>query len=176
VPKSTQPTATDSDGRDPLRSVWTRRDFCVNSFQTASLAALAAALTGCGGNSSSPTSPGGGGLPSLPTINSTIVNNAIALTVDASSPLVSAGTAALVTASGRAFLVAHTGQDTFVAVTAICTHEQCTVSTFQNQIYECPCHGSQYSTSGSVIRGPATRSLTQFTAAFANNILTIMVG
>jgi len=181
VPKSTQPPlthATDSDGRDPLQRLCTRRDFCVDSLQTASLAALVAALTGCGGSGSSPTSPGGGGsgLPSLPTINSTIVGNAITLTIDAGSPLASAGTAALVNASGRPFLVAHTSQDTFVAVTAICTHEQCTVSTFQNQIYECPCHGSQYSTSGSVIRGPATRSLAQFTTAFANNILTIMVG
>jgi cytochrome b6-f complex iron-sulfur subunit len=104
------------------------------------------------------------------------VNNAITLTVDASSSLSAVGSAALVMASGRAFLVAHTGQSTFVAVTAICTHEQCTVSTFQNQIYECPCHGSQYSTSGSVIRGPATRALTQFTTAFDNNTLTITVG
>ena len=153
---------------------YTRRDFCLHSFQTGSLAAIATALTGCGGSSSSPTGPSG--LPSLATINATIANNAIALTIDASSLLAAVGTAALVNASGRAFLVAHTGENTFVAVTAICTHEQCTVSTFQNQIYECPCHGSQYSTSGSVLRGPATRSLTQFATVFGNNVLTITLG
>jgi len=86
------------------------------------------------------------------------------------------GTAALVTASGRPFLVSHPAQDTFSAVTAICTHEQCIVSTFQSQIFECPCHGSQYSTSGSVLRGPATRPLTQFPTTFSNNVLTITTG
>jgi cytochrome b6-f complex iron-sulfur subunit len=157
---------------------YTRREFCVHSFQTASLAAIATALTGCGGgssSSSSPTSPSSG-LPGLATINATILNNTITLNIDASSPLSAVGTAALVNASGRPFLVAHTGANTFTALTAVCTHEQCTVSTFQTQMYECPCHGSQYSTAGSVLRGPATRSLTQFTTAFANNVLTITTG
>jgi cytochrome b6-f complex iron-sulfur subunit len=153
---------------------FTRRDFCVHSFQTASLAAMATTLTGCG-SGSSPTAPSG--LPSLPTINLVImVNNTIMLTIDATSPLLSVGSAALVMASGRPILVAHTGQDTFTALTAVCTHEQCTVSTFQNQTFECPCHGSQYSTSGSVLRGPATRSLTQFATNFTGNVLTITTG
>jgi Rieske Fe-S protein len=104
-----------------------------------------------------------------------VVGNAITISVDATSPLLPVGRAALVNALGRSFLVAHTGQDTFTALTAVCTHEQCTVSTFQNQTYECPCHGSQYNTSGSVVRGPATRSLTQFPTNFANNVLTITV-
>jgi cytochrome b6-f complex iron-sulfur subunit len=153
---------------------FTRRDFCVHSLQTASLAAMATALTGCGGGSSSPTSPSG--VPSLQTINTMIVNNAVTLTIDTASPLSAVGSAALVVASGRSFLVAHTGQNTFTALTAVCTHEQCTVSTFQNQTFECPCHGSQYSTSGSVLRGPATRSLTQFATNFAGNVLTITTG
>jgi cytochrome b6-f complex iron-sulfur subunit len=154
---------------------YTRREFCVHSFQTASLAAMATALTGCGsGSSGSPTSPSG--LPGLATINTTILNNTMTLNIDAGSPLSAVGTAALVNASGRSFLVAHTGANTFTALTAVCTHEQCTVSTFQTQMYECPCHGSQYSTTGSVLRGPATRSLTQFTTAFSNNVLTITTG
>jgi len=150
---------------------YTRREFCVHSFQTVSLAAMATAITGCGGSSSSPTGPTG--LPSLATINATIVNSTITLTIDASSPLAAVGSAALVNASGRPFLVTHTGQNTFTALTAICTHEQCTVSTFANQTFECPCHGSQYSTSGTVLKGPATRSLTSFTTNFTNNVLAI---
>jgi cytochrome b6-f complex iron-sulfur subunit len=156
-------------------SKFTRRDFCVHSVQTASLAALATALTGCGSSSggSSPTAPSG--LPSLATINTSLVNNTVTLNIDAASPLSAVGSAALVMASGRPILVAHTGQNTFTAMTAVCTHEQCTVSTFQNQTFECPCHGSQYSTSGTVVRGPATRSLSQFTTSFTNNVLTITV-
>jgi Rieske Fe-S protein len=157
---------------------FTRRDFCVQSVQTASLAAISAALTGCGGSSgssNSPTSPTPStGFPALATIDGvTTVNNTITLNIDATSPLLPVGSAALVRPSTPPLLVVHTGQDTFVALTAICTHEQCTVSTFQDQTFECPCHGSRYNTSGSVVRGPATRSLTRFTTNFTNGRLTI---
>jgi cytochrome b6-f complex iron-sulfur subunit len=153
---------------------YTRREFCVHSFQTASLAAMATAITGCGGSSNSPTGPTG--LASLSSINATIVNGTITLNIDASSPLSAVGGAALVNASGRPFLVSHTGQNSFTALTAVCTHEQCTVSTFANQTFECPCHGSQYSTSGTVLKGPATRPLTSFTTNFTNNVLAITTG
>ncbi|MBI3403470.1 MAG: Rieske 2Fe-2S domain-containing protein [Acidobacteria bacterium] len=93
--------------------------------------------------------------------------------VDAASPLASVGGAALVQASAGNFLVSRTGQDVFAALTAVCTHEACTVSGFQNSTYVCPCHGSRYSTSGSVVQGPATAPLRAFTARFSNNVLTI---
>jgi cytochrome b6-f complex iron-sulfur subunit len=60
-----------------------------------------------------------------------------------------------------------------VALTAVCTHEQCTVTGFQNSQYVCPCHGSQYSTSGAVTMGPATRALQQFSTQFSTPTLTI---
>jgi cytochrome b6-f complex iron-sulfur subunit len=150
---------------------YTRREFCVQSCQAASLAAMALAVTGCGG---SPTSSSGGStLPALPAINSSIVSSTITLTIDASSPLNTVGNAALVNASGRSFLVARTAQATFTALTAVCTHEACTVSNYQNQVYECPCHGSQYNTSGGVTKGPAPRSLSSFATNFSGNVLTI---
>jgi Rieske Fe-S protein len=71
------------------------------------------------------------------------------------------------------FLVARTAQNAFTALTAICTHEGCTVSGFENQTYVCPCHGSRYSTSGTVISGPAPSSLRSFQTQFNNNVLTI---
>ena len=40
--------------------------------------------------------------------------------------------------------------------------------------YVCPCHGSQYSTSGAVLNGPATQPLRQFATQFTNNVLTIV--
>ena len=93
----------------------------------------------------------------------------------ASSPLSSVGGAALVQSSSGNFLVARTAQDAFTALTAVCTHEACTVSGFQNQAYVCPCHGSRYSLSGTVLQGPAPASLRQFATRFANNVLTITV-
>lgn len=152
----------------------TRRQFCEQAYQAASLAALGVILPGCGG--SSPTAPtGGGGVPSLPVLNSTISGSVFVLNIDASSPLNTVGNAALVQASGRQFLVARTAQDTFVALTATCTHEACTVTGFSGGNYVCPCHGSRYNTAGVVLSGPAPRNLTQFASVFANGVLTVSV-
>jgi cytochrome b6-f complex iron-sulfur subunit len=76
------------------------------------------------------------------------------------------------TPSGN-FLVARIAQDSFNAMTAICTHEACTVTRFQSGTFQCPCHGSEYSTSGAVTKGPASSSLRRFNTQFANNVLTI---
>lgn len=49
----------------------------------------------------------------------------------------------------------------FKAFSAVCTHQQCLVTTIENRTIHCPCHGSVYSIEdGSVISGPAPASLT----------------
>jgi len=149
----------------------TRRDFCVHTCQAVSLGALVALVDACGGGSS-PTSPSSN-VPSLATINGTVGSGGVAVTVDSGSPLASVGGAALVQSSAGNFLVARTTQDTFTALTATCTHEGCTISGYESSTYTCPCHGSQFSTSGGVLRGPAARSLQTFVTAFANGTLTI---
>jgi Rieske Fe-S protein len=47
----------------------------------------------------------------------------------------------------------------FAAVTAVCTHEVCTINGISGSIYVCPCHGSQFSATGGVVQGPAARPL-----------------
>ena len=54
-----------------------------------------------------------------------------------------------------------------------CTHNGCTIGSFQNGTSACPCHGSQFNTSGSAVIGPAVNPLTQYSAAIADNIVTI---
>ena len=54
-----------------------------------------------------------------------------------------------------------------------CTHNSCTIDSFQNGTSTCPCHGSQFNTSGNVVVGPAVNPLTQYSAAIADNIITI---
>ena len=152
----------------------TRREFCQQVCQAASVAALGVLLPGCGG-SGNPAGPSGPGATALPVISSAISNGAIALTIDASSPLNTVGGAALVSASGRAFLVGRTGQDAFTALTAICTHQNCTITGFRSPDYVCPCHGSMYTLTGQVVSGPAPRALPSFLTAFSNGVLTITV-
>lgn len=57
----------------------------------------------------------------------------------------------------------------FYAVSAICTHLGCTaqwkpegVPGFQQSVIACPCHGSVFSRTGTVLRGPAPRDLDRF--------------
>jgi Rieske Fe-S protein len=151
----------------------TRREFCVHACQTISLASITGALQGCGG---SPTSPASSSAASpLQSVSGTAVNGTVVLTIDAASPLAMAGNAALVQSTLGNFLVTRTAQDSFTAVTAVCTHEACTVTGFENQTFVCPCHGSRYTTSGTVVNGPATQPLRPFATAFANGVLTITV-
>jgi cytochrome b6-f complex iron-sulfur subunit len=149
-----------------------RREFVTHACQAVSLATLGSILQGCGGSPSSPSSSA----PALAMVNGTAGGGAVTVAIDAGSPLASVGGAALVQSSAGNFLVSRTAQDSFTALTAICTHEQCTVTGFQSSRYVCPCHGSQYSTSGAVLQGPATRALQQFATRFTNNVLTITVG
>ena len=148
-----------------------RRDFCINAWQAASLVALGTLFESCGG---SPTSPSGSA-PPLTTVNGVLANGVVTVTIAADSPLVSAGGAALVQSPAGLFLVIRTAQDAFNAMTAICTHEQCTITQFASQTFTCPCHGSQYNATGAVVKGPAARALQRFSAAVAGNVLTISV-
>src|SRR3984893_11899222 len=89
----------------------TRREFCT---QAAALTifggALAAILDGC----SSPTSPSN--VATLPGLSGSPVSGGITLTIDSSSPLSAVGGAALVQTSLGDYLVAHTSQNAFVAL------------------------------------------------------------
>jgi len=62
-----------------------------------------------------------------------------------------------------------------MAVDAICSHESCTVTGADGNIYVCPCHGSRYSRTGQVLEGPAKASLRQFNTTFADGVVTIAV-
>jgi cytochrome b6-f complex iron-sulfur subunit len=146
-----------------------RRAFCKRIVSVGACAGgLATILPGCGSNpaSSIPGQP-------LPTVSGTSTNGAVSIAISAGSPLNTTGGLALVMSSAGEFLVARTGQTTFAAVSAQCTHEACVVSSFTGQTYVCPCHGSEFDTSGRVILGPAVASLRQFSAQFANDVLTI---
>jgi cytochrome b6-f complex iron-sulfur subunit len=155
---------------DDLVPLATRREFCLRTCQAVSLLTLGAVVPACGGSTTSPSSA-----PALPSVSGTLVGRTLTIAVDAASPLAAVGGAATVTVSTGTYLVAHTAQSAFTTVTAVCTHEGCTVSGFANSVYVCPCHGSEFSTSGAVVQGPAGSALRQFPTTFANNVVTISV-
>ena len=150
-----------------------RREFCAHAI---SLVTVASLIEGCG-SKGNPAGPGGGGtnVPSLPIITGNAAGSTVTISNVSGTPLANVGSAAFVQAGSNKILVAHVAQNTFNALTAICAHEACDVTGFQSNTFVCPCHGSQYNTSGAVQQGPATRPLQSFPTQFTNNVLTITV-
>ncbi len=54
-----------------------------------------------------------------------------------------------------------------------CTHQACVVSPFSGTTATCNCHGSQFSTTGQVLRGPANSPLKKYSASIDGNTITI---
>jgi cytochrome b6-f complex iron-sulfur subunit len=84
---------------------------------------------------------------------------------------------ALTTAAGSMviddIIVINTG-DGFVALSSVCTHQGCQVAYNPSTgNLPCPCHGSLYSISGSVLNGPASAPLEQYHLEQEGDILTI---
>ena len=64
-------------------------------------------------------------------------------------------------------LILRTSATEFVVLSRVCTHQGCGLA-YQPGPMElaCSCHGSRFSATGSVLRGPATRSLKKLTNRF----------
>ena len=147
----------------------TRREFCTRACGIVGLTALGSALQACG--AAGPAGPSF--VPALPTVTAAPGSGVVTLTVDSSSPLAAVGSAALVRSGSAVFLVARTAQDSFSALTSMCTHEACTITGFDSETFVCPCHGSRFDTSGRVLSGPATRGLRTYQTRFSGDVLTI---
>ncbi|HET9657115.1 MAG TPA: Rieske 2Fe-2S domain-containing protein [Kineosporiaceae bacterium] len=61
-------------------------------------------------------------------------------------------------ADGSPAYLLHPSADSFVAFSAVCTHQGCPVS-FVGPGFRCPCHGASYDGSGQVTGGPARSPL-----------------
>jgi cytochrome b6-f complex iron-sulfur subunit len=53
------------------------------------------------------------------------------------------------------------GGGRFTVLSSLCTHLGCTVE-LQTDRFVCPCHGSTYDRTGTVVRGPAERALRRY--------------
>lgn len=153
----------------------TRRDFFVKSARGVAIISLPALfssiLEGCT-NVNGPQNT-----DTLPTIQGTLSNGKIVLTIDSSSPLAKTDTAAKVNYQSGSVLVDRPSGNTFNALSSICTHQSCTIDSFdsiKNQ-FVCPCHGSRFDENGKVAQGPAGSPLKQYITQFSDNKLTINI-
>jgi cytochrome b6-f complex iron-sulfur subunit len=145
----------------PLRSdSHSRREFCKRLASAAACTGGLALVPACSGGSNPGSSIPGSPLSNL---SASIVGGKVSLSIAAGSPLAAQGGMALVNSPAGAF----------IAVTAQCTHQACVVSLGTGTSYVCPCHGSEFDTSGRVIVGPASLPLQQYQTSFADPVLTI---
>lgn len=62
----------------------------------------------------------------------------------------------------------------FKAFSAVCTHQQCLVTTVEAGTINCPCHGSKYSIEdGSVVGGPAPASLKELKVSVEGDSISV---
>jgi cytochrome b6-f complex iron-sulfur subunit len=92
----------------------------------------------------------------------------------ANMELATVGGSMLLDTSGDTIMVIRVAETQVLALSAICTHAGCSMDYSASQrLLDCGCHGSQFSTTGAVVRGPANRSLRVYTATLASNTITI---
>jgi Rieske Fe-S protein len=139
-------------------SLLSRREF-------ARLTSLACVAAACSSDSGSPTAPAGSGV--------TISGNTMTVPLSANQAL-SQPNGMILVAQARALVIRISATE-YRAMTSVCTHESCTVSRFDGSRLTCPCHGSQFSTAGAVVTGPASRALRVYPTTFdaASGVITV---
>jgi cytochrome b6-f complex iron-sulfur subunit len=158
-------------------------------------AALVAGLLGCGtelrrggdddddGGNDDLAPDGGVASPDAPPVSTGFTQCGSDLCFDlaatANAQLRVVGGQRIVAVGGKRYLVIRTTPEAFAALSAICTHEGCTVGFVKarNDV-ECPCHGSKFTLEGEVTEGPATMPLRSYDTRFdqASEVLTVVVG
>ena len=153
-------------------------------FVTAAAAAAISSLlvSACGGGSDvgGPSAPGNPRpIPGPPVSNpSGVQRSGSSLRIDLTQVAALGQTNGfLIVTSLPAVIVLRLSDTEFRAFTAVCTHSGCLVNNFTDSRINCVCHGSQFNTSGQVVRGPATRQLVAYPVTYdaAAQSLTVTV-
>jgi Rieske Fe-S protein len=73
----------------------------------------------------------------------------------------------------RPIIVNRVSETEVAAFSSKCTHWGCEVELPVNGIITCNCHHSEFTDSGKVIKGPAKKDLSRFSASLSGSIITI---
>ena len=139
----------------------TRRDV----LYTIGMAAASTALCGCTGSSDDDAG--------VPTGVAEMCGSNVCMKLSENPELQMVGGMVFISIANKKLFVQRTSETELVAVSAICTHAACAVSFNTVDKFTCPCHGSAFALDGSVINGPAQRSLDDFAVALAGDDITV---
>ena len=140
-------------------------------------AAAAGALAACGGGAAfggdGTTGPSGSATPPA---GVTFSGNVVGIDLSVQTGLALTNGFLLINASGRNLMVVNLGGGTFRALSSVCTHAACSTNwSFSSGTFTCLCHGSQFTTTGAVLAGPAASPLPAFVAVFNGTANTVTV-
>ncbi|MET0838141.1 MAG: Rieske (2Fe-2S) protein [Marmoricola sp.] len=75
---------------------------------------------------------------------------------------------------GEKVVVTQPTEGDFKAFSAVCTHQGCVVAEIKGEEIDCTCHGSKFSIAdGSVLEGPATKSLEALKVTVSGNEISV---
>ncbi len=102
----------------------------------------------------------------------------VVVAIDAKSPLNKVGGSTIVGSTAGKIIILRTGDESFVAFSAKCTHKGTTVQyDAAKKQFVCPNHGSRFDTSdGKVLEGPADNPLPSYPAKGTATSVTVTVG
>jgi cytochrome b6-f complex iron-sulfur subunit len=126
----------------------TRRGFLIEAGKVVTLVAGASLAAGCGDGQLGPPATNDPGTP-LPGGNSLVV------TIADHAELQTIGRPVKV---ANDLAIVRTSTSGFAALSMVCTHQGCSTSIVGSN-FDCPCHGSRFSGTGAVVRGPAESPL-----------------
>lgn len=151
-----------------------RRDFLK---KTGSLAVMSmfgvGFFTSCSSDEdTTPNNTGNNNPPAGATTGITVSGNTVTINLDQATGLNASGGWVLINAAQ--LLVVNVGNNTFNALTSVCTHSGCDKNWgFASNVFTCTCHGSKFGVDGAVLTGPADQALVSFPTSLTSKILTI---
>ena len=133
-------------------------------------------IAGCAGDPGGTTGPDATNDPSITMCGA---NLCIDLKAASNAALTMISGTMTVRAPHDKIIVVCTAQNTYAALSDICTHAGCSVGYNKgSKLLVCPCHGSEFTLSGTIARGPAQRELATYQTMFdaSTSVLTIVLG
>lgn len=96
--------------------------------------------------------------------------------IDKAPSLSKVGGSATLKLSGQEFLVVRASDTDVKALSPDCTHQKCRVKyNSKTSKVDCSCHGSSFDLNGTVLKGPAPKSLKTYPAVLKDGMIIISV-